>query len=163
MLRNAASAAGFDLIVSRPALPYDVFFNLVPETHVQFFEGLALYHRSSDCLCVHGGLNPRVPRVQDQPREALIWGAEGFPEHYDGSEIVVYGHWNNADIDSGGWPKPKIIGKTIGLDTISHGVLSAMRLPDQRLFQSARYETCRFDAPAPSPEPPAPVPPAPSP
>jgi len=47
-----------------------------------------------------------------------------------------YGHWNNADVDSSGWPKPRIAGGTIGLDTIAHGVLSAMRLP--RLHQSAR-------------------------
>ena len=42
----------------------------------------------------------------------------------------------NAD----GWPAPMIVGRTIGVDTISHGVLTAVRLPDQRVFQSARHE-----------------------
>jgi serine/threonine protein phosphatase 1 len=139
-LRDAASAAGFELIMSRPALPYDVFFDLVPKTHLQFFESLVPYYQTADCLCVHGGLNPRVSRIQDQSREALMWGGEGFPDQYDGAETVVYGHWNNPDVDTQGWPKPKIVGRSIGLDTIAHGVLTAMRLPDRRLFQSARYE-----------------------
>ncbi len=33
-----------------------------------------------------------------------------------------------------------IVGRTIGVDTISHGVLTAVRLPDHRIFQSARYD-----------------------
>ena len=80
------------------------------------------YYQSADCLCVHGGVNPRVSRIQEQTREAVIWGGEGFPDQYDGAETVVYGHRNNADVGADGWPKPKIIGRTIGLDTISHGV-----------------------------------------
>jgi hypothetical protein len=30
-------------------------------------------------------------------------------------------------------------GRTIGIDTISHGVLTAIRLPDERVYQSGRY------------------------
>jgi hypothetical protein len=58
---------------------------------------------------------------------------------------VLYGHRNNADVDSRGWPNPRIIGNTIGLDTIAHGVLTAMRMPDRTVFQSARYESYRVD------------------
>jgi hypothetical protein len=39
-------------------------------------------------------------------------------------------------VDSHGWPNPKIIGRTIGLDTIAHGVLTAMRLPAE-FFKAA--------------------------
>jgi hypothetical protein len=42
-------------------------------------------------------------------------------------------------MDAVGWPRPRVIGATIGLDTISHGVLTAMRLEDGRVFQSARH------------------------
>ena len=35
---------------------------------------------------------------------------------------------------------PAIAGRTIGIDTISHGVLTAVRLPGGDIFQSARYE-----------------------
>ena len=81
-----------------------------------------------------------MPRLEDQAVDALTWGTNGFPDSYRGTDMVVYGHWNNADVDSQGWPRPRFLGRTIGLDTISHGVLSALRLPDRRLFQSARHE-----------------------
>ena len=61
------------------------------------------------------------------------------PEDYRGVEIVAYGHFNNAELDHDGWPRPRVIGATIGLDTIAHGVLTAMRLSDRRLFQSTRH------------------------
>jgi hypothetical protein len=35
--------------------------------------------------------------------------------------------------------RPALRGRTIGLDTISHGVLTAIRLPDRRIFQSGRH------------------------
>jgi hypothetical protein len=41
----------------------------------------------------------------------------------------------DAVLDADGWPAPMIAGRTIGVDTISHGVL-----PDQRVFQSAGYD-----------------------
>jgi hypothetical protein len=98
------------------------------------------YYQSPDCLCTHGGLDPRVVSVHDQPSHALIWGAAGFPAKYDGPQTVVYGHRNNAIVNAEGWPSPAILGQTIGIDTISHGVLTAVRLPDQRVFQSARFK-----------------------
>jgi len=139
-LREAVSNAGADVSLERCALPYEAFFDSVPREHIRFFEGLRLYHQSADCVCTHGGLDPRVARIQEQTREALMWGAGSFPNGYDGAEVVVYGHWNNAALNADGWPAPMIVGRTIGVDTISHGVLTAVRLPDQRVFQSARYE-----------------------
>ena len=74
-LRDAASAAGAELYLTRCALPYDLFFNVVPEAHLAFFEGLWPYCQTPDCICVHGGLNPKVLRIEDQPVDALIWHA----------------------------------------------------------------------------------------
>jgi hypothetical protein len=34
---------------------------------------------------------------------------------------------------------PKVVANTIGIDTIAHGVLTAIRMPDRRVFQSGRY------------------------
>jgi serine/threonine protein phosphatase 1 len=144
-LRDAVSKAGPELYLGDCALPYEVFFDCVPQAHVRFFESLRSFYQSPDCVCTHGGLDPRVSGVQGQAREALIWGAGGFPSHYDGAETVVYGHWNNADLNIDGWPAPMVLGRTIGVDTIAHGVLTAIRLPDQRVFQSARYEACSSD------------------
>jgi serine/threonine protein phosphatase 1 len=139
-LQAAASKAGSDLYVGHCALPYGAFFDCVPQAHIEFFERLRSYYRSPDCVCTHGGLDPRVSGVHEQARHALIWGTSGFPAQYGGAETVVYGHWNNADLNADGWPAPAILGRTIGIDTIAHGVLTAIRLPDQRVFQSARYE-----------------------
>lgn len=75
----------------------------------------------------------------------MIWGAGNFPDGYEGAALVVYGHWNNAALNADGWPAPTMVGRTIGIDTISHGVLTAIRLPDQRIFQSARYEMLSSD------------------
>ena len=138
-LRDAASEAGVSLILDPPALPYEVFFSAVPQARLRFFRGLVPYYQSADCLCVHGGVDPRMPRIQDQTREAVIWGGEGFPDRYDGADTVVYGHRNNAVVAADGTPKPRIIGRTIGLDTISHGVLTAMSLPGRRVIQSGRH------------------------
>jgi diadenosine tetraphosphatase ApaH/serine/threonine PP2A family protein phosphatase len=144
-LSEAVSNAGAELYVGHRALPYEAFFECVPPDHIRFFEGLCLYHSTADCLCAHGGLDSRVARLQEQTREALIWGAGNFPDGYEGAELVVYGHRNNAALNPDGWPGPTIVGRTIGIDTISHGVLTAIRLPDRRVFQSARYEVLNSD------------------
>ena len=69
-----------------------------------------------------------------------MWGASGFPDKYSGADTIVYGHWNNAVFDVTGWPGPNIQERTIGIDTIAHGVLTAIRMPDRTVFQSDRYE-----------------------
>ncbi|MGE5358913.1 MAG: metallophosphoesterase [Bacteroidales bacterium] len=138
-LRDAVAAAGAEVITGEPILPYDLFFDELPATHLDFLQQLAVYHRTPDCVCTHGGLDPARSRVEDQSREACLWGTDGFPGQYRGPEIVVYGHHDNGHIDDTGWPMPRLIGRTIGLDTISHGVLTAVRLPDGRVFQSARH------------------------
>ena len=93
----------------------------------------------------HAGLDPTVARLEDQSVNALLWGVVGFPDRYQGTETLVYGHWNNADMDPTGWPTPRIVGSTIGLDTISHGVLTAVRLPDRLVIQSERHPVSAAD------------------
>lgn len=61
-----------------------------------------------------------------------------FPLAYRGDETLVYGHRNNAVIDAHGWPQPAVHGRAIGIDTIAHGVLTAIRLPGGHVVQSAR-------------------------
>ena len=139
-LQQAVSAGGLTLFVNRVELPYDLFFAHMPPEHVDFLRGLAVRYRGPDGICVHGGLDPAVRRLEDQTVDALIWGALGFPEDYVGDETVAYGHRDNAALDEDGWPHPRIVGATVGLDTIAHGVLTAMRLEDGRVFQSGRHK-----------------------
>jgi len=140
-LREAVEKAGSRLFTGSVALPYDAFFNSVPREHLEFFAALRLYHQTADCICTHGGLDPFMKDPQQQSRDALIWGAGTFPYQYDGDDLILYGHHNNAVVNADGWPTPKIVDRTIGIDTISHGVLTAIRLPDRQVFQSARCET----------------------
>lgn len=139
-LRRQAEAAGTGLYDGRVSLPYDRFLDILPAAHVAFLRDLRVFHRSPHAICVHGGYDPRVGTIESQPRENLIWGSARFLRSYDGPDVVVYGHWNNAVLDANGWPQPAFGPASIGLDTISHGVLSAVRLPDRRVFQSDRFE-----------------------
>ena len=114
----------------------------MPLDHIRFFQDLRLYRRNADCVCTHGGVDPRIARVEERDREAFIWRTGDFPNGYDGAELVVYGHWNNAILDANGWPSPTRVQRTIGIDSISHGVLTAIRVPDQRVFQSSHSSRC---------------------
>ncbi len=137
-IRAAARKAGASLHAGACPLPYDVFFEVLPPAHRQFFESLVICHETPECLCSHAGVDPEAAGLAEQ-ESALVWGAAGFPERYSGTQAVVYGHLNNARLDAEGWPHPRIEGRTYGLDTISQGVLSALRLPGPYILQSARY------------------------
>jgi serine/threonine protein phosphatase 1 len=138
-IRSAARQAGMALYEEERVLPYEAFFDVLPEPHVRFFESLRPYHVTPDCLCAHAGLDPRVQGMAKQGR-ALTWGVAAFPHEYAGPHTVVYGHKNNAHLDDDDWPHPRIVGRTFGVDTIAHGVLTALALPGPHVFQSARYE-----------------------
>ena len=108
----------------------------MPPSHHAFLSQLALTHETADCICAHAGLDPAIEDLSAQPRDALVWGTNTFPANYSRSVPVVYGHRNNAVPGADGWPMPRIVGNTIGIDTISHGVLSAIRMPARLLIQS---------------------------
>jgi calcineurin-like phosphoesterase family protein len=135
-LRAAMRETGVQLYVGKCALPYDIFFDAMPSSHHTFFSQLVPSHETPDCICVHAGLAPEITDLSAQPREALVWGTKTFPLNYSGDKLVVYGHWNNALPGPGRWPMPRVIGNTIGIDTIARGVLSAIQIPDRRVFQS---------------------------
>lgn len=144
-IRDAMAAAGAQLFAGKCTLPYEAFFEAMPASHRAFFDQLALVLETADCICSHGGLDPRIAALGDQPAKSLIWGGGTFPDGYQGDLPVVYGHWHNAELDAGGWPHPRMVGNTIGIDTIAHGVLTAIRLPDRRVFQSARYASASVE------------------
>lgn len=139
ILREAIGEAGRKLFEGDCALPYEAFFDALPASHREFFAELTLSVETEDCICSHAGVDPDLASLSDQPPQSLIWGHRSFPAKYTGTSPIVYGHWNNALLDDHGWPAPRIVGNTIGIDTISHGVLTAIRMPDRRIFQSARH------------------------
>jgi serine/threonine protein phosphatase 1 len=115
------------------------------EVGLAFFKALLTHCRTADGVFVRGGLDSRFPTLEDQPRQALLWGTDTFPADYAGREIVVYGHWGNARLTPAGWPEPAVVGRTIGIDTSPQGVVTAIRLPDRRVFQSARSTGWNLD------------------
>lgn len=141
-IRSAARAARTSVYEGTCTLPYECFFDVLPAAHTRFFASLALSHETPECFCSHGGVDPAAP-IGATPDRALVWGTSGFPTAYEGARTVVYGHMNNAQVDENDWPHPRVVGKTFGLDTIAHGVLTAVRLPGPYVLQSARYQRRR--------------------
>ena len=119
-------------------LPYDLFFDTLPATHVAFFRELQLFHQTADGIFVHAGVDARNGSLEQQSPFTLLMGTFDFPERYAGPAVVVYGHHDDGEIRDG-WPHPRVTPWTIGIDTISHGVLTAVRLPERTIVQSARY------------------------
>jgi len=139
-LRSAIEVLGPRVVTERTALPYDAFIGAMPDAHLEFLKELQLFHRVANTVFVHGGLDPCAGPVEEQDREALIWGTDEFPAAYGGPDLVVYGHHNDAILDVDGWPKPRFSSFAIGLDTIAHGVLTAVELPEGRIIQSAHHD-----------------------
>lgn len=138
-LRSALQHAGSRLVLDRVEIPYDLFFDAMPATHRAFFEGLSPFCRTPDAVLVHGGLDPTIGVVEDHPAEVLLWGTDDFPCAYRGNDTVVYGHRDDAFVDPLGWPSPRTENNAIGIDTISHGILTAVKLPERRYYQSRRF------------------------
>ena len=134
--RASLEAAGPRLLTERVKLPYDLFFDIVPKSHLDFFQTLKTHWRTPDAVCVHGGLDPTIPGLEQQTREALLGGTDDFVEKYSGPDLIVYGHWGDTPLNADGWPVPRIQAHTIGIDTIAHGVLTAIRLPDRSVCRA---------------------------
>src|SRR5215831_5152326 len=105
ILRKAIARDVAAVYLEQVPLPYEAFFECVPAEHIEFFQNLGMYHQTVDCVCTHGGVNPHVD-IHQQLRRDLIWGGGTFPDGYDGADIVVYGHRNNATLDDDAWPMP---------------------------------------------------------
>lgn len=94
------------------------------ETYIEYEDEYAYY--------VHAGLAPGRSSQHTSPL-LKMWGAAGFLESdYDWGKPVVFGHWSLA--------APLLQPNKIGVDTgaYKHGILTAIRLPDQRLFTAKR-------------------------
>jgi serine/threonine protein phosphatase 1 len=134
---GALEEYGARLFTVRIPLPYCAFFDSLPPEHLAFFRELKPYHQEGGVICAHGGVNLEG-LVHPVDVNDCVWGPPGFPKLYSGDEAVVYGHWNNATVEDDGSVQPCILpNRTYGIDTISHGVLTALRLPDGKIFQSA--------------------------
>jgi serine/threonine protein phosphatase 1 len=135
----AARKAGFRMYTGRVSLPYDRFFRSMPASHRDLLMSLWTFVRTDDVICVHGGVPLGDLPLDRAAQSDLVWGSSGFPAAYTGSENVVYGHWNDCPIGSDDWPSVRVTGRAYGIDSIAHGVLTALRFPDLKVYQSGRH------------------------
>jgi serine/threonine protein phosphatase 1 len=134
--QRCARAAGHALYGGRAALPYSLLFEAMWPGHLDFLRSLRPFHRTADAVCVHGGLDPDAGGPDVQTTRALLYGTNAFQDRYEGADVLVYGHWGNAIPQSDGRAEPLVIGRTIGIDSIKHGTLTALKLPDGLVLQS---------------------------
>ena len=142
LMAKALEEHGARLFTLHLPLPYCAFFDAMPREHLEFFQQLEYFHTELGIVCAHGGVD-----LNGDPDSAdmncFLWGPNGFPEEYSGADAVIYGHHNNAVLSDDGSIQPCIgANRTFGIDTIAHGVLTAIRLPEGDVFQSpgeARY------------------------
>jgi serine/threonine protein phosphatase 1 len=135
-LTRAVQEHGLRLFTLRMPLPYHLLVEAMPEEHLEFFQQLKPWHRQQGVIYAHAGVGS--DGLEDTVDvNTFIWGPPDFPDEYSGGDAVVYGHHNNAAIREDGAIMPRVgSNMTYGIDTISHGVLTALRMPDGCVFQS---------------------------
>lgn len=113
---------------------------ILPESHIEFFNGLKLFYETGDFIAVHAGLNPDIDDIREQQAYDMIWIREPF--YRSGKrwpKTVIFGHTPTPYIqrsDSVFFDDTKNI---IGLDTcamLEQYPLSCMRWPDRKIFRA---------------------------
>ena len=112
----------------------------LPPSHARFFRELRLYHQEGDYLFVHAGLGSKGLLEGDlsyalrrSRPEDLLWSRSTCDVPHRLGVTVVYGHTPREDLGVR-WNEPF----SIGIDTgaVYGGPLTAIRLPDETVFQS---------------------------
>ncbi|MCL4684234.1 serine/threonine protein phosphatase [Myxococcota bacterium] len=113
---------------------------VLPAAHEAFFRSLQLHHVEGDFLFVHAGLgralsrSDHVEQVLRRARtEELLWDRSTMDVPHRLGITVVYGHTPRPDFQVR-WNRPY----SIGIDTgaVYGGPLTALRLPDETIFQA---------------------------
>ena len=131
--RTLASYGYFDLDTPEP----ESF--VLPRSHEEFYSSLKLFHLEGDYLFVHAGIGRqllgekevayalRLARAED-----LLWDRASVDVPHSLGVTIVYGHTPSPDFQVR-WNTPF----GIGIDTgaVYGGFLTAVRLPDESIFQ----------------------------
>jgi serine/threonine protein phosphatase 1 len=111
----------------------------LPTEHEEFFRGCRLWHVEGPYAFVHAGVSRKALEASDvgyalsheDPRE-LLWERYTMQLPHKLGCTIVYGHTPQADLEIR-WNLPY----SIGIDTgcVFGGALTAIRLPDETVFQ----------------------------
>lgn len=114
----------------------------IPRTHMDFlFKSPVFFYETEDYFFVHGGLSPDMSIEENKEYIFdILWIRNQFiNSDYDWGKKVIFGHTPKR---RNGNFKPIVQPNKIGLDTAisppAKNKLSAVRLPDETIFQ-ARY------------------------
>ena len=104
---------------------------IIPQRHQAFFKSLQLFHETENYIFVHAGLKPKVPLVQQDPKDLLWIRSQFIYSTDDFGKPVVFGHTP--------FPEPLVQANKIGIDTgaVYGHQLTCVKLPDLVFFQSA--------------------------
>ncbi len=111
----------------------------LPPSHQEFYRALAPWHRDGDYLFVHAGVGRAALAETDVDfalrrvhAEDLLWDRSSLDLPHRLGVTLVYGHTPSPDFRVR-WNPPF----SIGIDTgaVYGGRLTAIRLPDETLFQ----------------------------
>ncbi|MDJ0785486.1 MAG: metallophosphoesterase family protein [Myxococcota bacterium] len=112
----------------------------LPKDHHRFYEGLKLYYVDGDYAFVHAGLSRKALSQGDlgfalrrSKPEDLLWNRSTGDLPHNLGATIVYGHTPSQDLGVR-WNEPFSIGVDTG--AVYGGPLTAIRLPDESLFQS---------------------------
>lgn len=104
----------------------------IPFAVGDWLEGTHIDYEDEHAYYTHAGLLPGKPAWKTSAFYKM-WGASNFLESdYNWGKPVVFGHWELTE--------PLLQPNKIGIDTgvFKYGTLTAIRLPDRRLFQVQR-------------------------
>ncbi|HDP24465.1 MAG TPA: serine/threonine protein phosphatase [Deltaproteobacteria bacterium] len=102
----------------------------LPESHRDFFAGLAWYYEDDHYIYVHAGVKSSIP-IASQDRHDLLWVRDEFIFSPTGlAKKVIFGH-------TPFW-RPMVKPDKIGIDTgaVYGGVLTAVELPQETFIQN---------------------------
>jgi serine/threonine protein phosphatase 1 len=133
---GAETLASYGWHASRPPQPHEF---ALPAKHDAFFRGLRLHHAEGAYLFVHAGLGRTLARTSDPAWalsharvEELLWDRSSVDVPHELGVTIIYGHTPRPDFQVR-WNLPH----SIGIDTgaVYGGLLTAIRLPDETIFQ----------------------------